>query len=105
MQIFGSGNNNATSLMLRVYGGALTFYRKDTLIANCYDKWYRLNVTHNAPTREIKVYINNELKYTCQAGGDNPHYFKCGVYNQDGAAFKNEAKFKNIKIWKKESTK
>jgi hypothetical protein len=99
MQIFGGGGGHATSFMLRVYNGVLKRYNEESIMTDIYDRWYHLNVTHNAETGEIKVYIDGILKLISKDYGNETHYFKCGVYNQAGASFRNEAKFKNIKIW------
>jgi len=66
--------------------------------SDIYDQWLHMKVTHNAPTGDIKIYINNALKLTMKDNGDDQHYFKCGVYTQDGSSHKMEAKFKNIKV-------
>jgi len=38
MQVFGAGGNHATSLMLRVYNGALYYYREAVIVPNIYDR-------------------------------------------------------------------
>ncbi|KAK9134444.1 hypothetical protein Syun_013774 [Stephania yunnanensis] len=55
MQIFGaSGNHHATTLMLRVYNGALRYYSTDLVLdPNIYNKWFRLNVIHHVEAKKL----------------------------------------------------
>jgi hypothetical protein len=114
MQIFG-GNTSSTALQLRVYKGNLYRYTVSTsnlVLANCFNQWHHLNVTHNAaPASDaINIYIDNAFKLNCVGRGyptspttsNSPHYFKCGVYNQDNfpiVSDTNRVKYKNIKVW------
>jgi hypothetical protein len=81
MQIFGNDGSGATTLMIRSYsrnGGTLRGGGKD-LITNIYDKWVRINVTHDATANRYSIYINGSLKVSAN-GPNGTHYFKYGVY-------------------------
>jgi hypothetical protein len=105
MQVFG-GVTNATSLMLvasRANGGTVTRYDGPAVIkAMAYDKWWHLNVIHEANGSgigKIKVYADGQLVGTFDDRGNANHYFKCGVYNNGGD--RAESRFRNIKYWVK----
>jgi Alginate lyase/Secretion system C-terminal sorting domain len=118
MQIFGGGTSS-TALQLRVYNVsgngnlyAYTVSSGNLVLANCYNQWHHLNVTHNSilSNDSIKIYIDYVLaKKTIGRGyptspttSNSPHYFKCGVYNQDKyppVSDTNRVKYKNIKVW------
>ncbi|KAI4334711.1 hypothetical protein L6164_013424 [Bauhinia variegata] len=100
MQVFG-GSLSSTSLQLRVYNGALTSYRSPTLVQNIYDRWFRVNVIHDAGANTITVYIDGELKYQGADRGDATHYFKFGVYEQNDPSNYMESQWKGIKVFKK----
>ena len=74
---------------------------KDVILHNIYDKWFRLNVIHDVEGNNVKVYINGVFRFKGDGRGGTTHYFKCGVYAQDNAAFYMESRWKNIKIFKK----
>ncbi|KAK1262870.1 Citrate-binding protein [Acorus gramineus] len=102
MQVFGGGNGHATTLMLRVYNGALTYYRSIVLVAHdIYDRWFRLNVIHDVDERKVTVYIDGELKLETADHGGNSHYFKCGVYAQADDSYYMESQWKDIRVLKK----
>ncbi|KAL4569246.1 hypothetical protein LXL04_024882 [Taraxacum kok-saghyz] len=101
MQVFGSDPPHTTTTMLRVYNGTLYYYRKDVILHNIYDKWFRLNVIHDVEGNNVKVYINGVFKFKGDGRGGTTHYFKFGVYAQDNAAFYMESRWKHIKIFKK----
>ncbi|KAK1263777.1 hypothetical protein QJS04_geneDACA022749 [Acorus gramineus] len=64
MQVFDSGYGHTTTQMLRVYDGALTYYRSIVLVAGgIYDRWFYLYVIHDK---------------TADHSGDS-HYFKYWV--------------------------
>uniref|UniRef100_A0A7N0T938 Alginate lyase 2 domain-containing protein n=1 Tax=Kalanchoe fedtschenkoi TaxID=63787 RepID=A0A7N0T938_KALFE len=75
MQIFGA-ETHATTLMMRVQDGALSYYRNP-------------------------IYINGELKFEGSGRGGRSHFFKCGVYAQDDASDYMESRWKHIKVLKK----
>jgi hypothetical protein len=104
MQVFG-GSTHATSIMLAAYnenGGTLKRYNNTVLKTGIYDKWFHLNVVHNAlssGTGTIKVYIDYVLVGTFPDDGTATHYFKAGVYHPQSS--RAESRFKNIKYWVK----
>jgi hypothetical protein len=105
MQVFG-GVTNATSIMLFAYpdnGGSVKRYNGPELIkAMIYDKWWHLNVIHEANgggIGKIRVYADGQLAGTFDDRGNATHYFKCGVYNNSGQ--RAESRFRNIKYWVK----
>ncbi|XP_044469666.1 citrate-binding protein-like [Mangifera indica] len=100
MQVFGA-SQHATTLMLRVYNGSLSYYRGAVIVRNIYSRWFKLNVIHDVDKSKVKVFINGILKYVAPGRGGTSHYFKCGVYAQDDASYHMESRWKNIKILKK----
>ncbi|KAK1662766.1 hypothetical protein QYE76_050928 [Lolium multiflorum] len=87
MQIFGAApERQATTLMLHVYDGSLTFYHDlhRVLAENIYNRWIRLNVIHHMATRNVTVYVDGHerLSYRGPGAPSAPHYFKFGVYKQ-----------------------
>ena len=105
MQVFG-GVTNATSLMLVAHntnGG--TVYRYDgpaVIKAMAYDKWWHLNVIHEANGSgigKLRVYADGVLVGTFDDRGNATHYFKAGVYNNGGT--RAESRFRNVKYWVK----
>ncbi|PIN26894.1 hypothetical protein CDL12_00343 [Handroanthus impetiginosus] len=101
MQIFGADPPNATTLMLRVYNGTLSYYRAPVILPNIYDKWFKLNVIHDVEKSKIKVYIDGVRRYEGSGRGGAYHYFKCGVYAQNDYSYCMESRWKNIRILKK----
>ncbi|CAN1301457.1 Citrate-binding protein [Linum perenne] len=82
MQVFGATAPRATTLMVRVYNGTLTYYKRDVLLTNIYDKWFSLNVIHDVENSKLNVYIDGKLKLETNGRGGISHNFKCGVYAQ-----------------------
>ncbi|KAL7104555.1 hypothetical protein ACP275_08G252700 [Erythranthe tilingii] len=101
MQVFGSAPPHATTLMLRVYNGTLSYYRAPVVAPNIHDRWFRLNVIHDVEASRVEVYINGVLKYEGSGRGGASHYFKCGVYAQNDDSYYMESRWKNIRILKK----
>ncbi|PON83528.1 Alginate lyase [Trema orientale] len=101
MQVFGASPNHATTLMLRVYNGSLTYYRTPVLVADIYDRWFRVNVVHDVEASDVKVYIDGVLTYHAPGRGGTSHYFKCGVYAQKDSSYLMESRWKGIKVLKK----
>ncbi|XP_045823735.1 citrate-binding protein-like [Trifolium pratense] len=99
-QVFGA-SSAATTAQLRVYSGSLTYYRSPVLSANIYDRWFRVNVIHDANANNVKVYIDGELKFNGGDNGDGTHYFKFGVYVQNDPSGYMESRWKDIKICRK----
>ncbi|CAI9758295.1 unnamed protein product [Fraxinus pennsylvanica] len=101
MQVFGASPPHASTLMLRVYNGSLSYYREPVIIPNVYDEWFRLNVIHDVEASRVKVYINGILKYEAPGRGGTSHHFKCGVYAQDDDSYYMESRWKGIRVLKK----
>lgn len=101
MQIFGGSGRHASSLQLRVYQGDLKRYHAETVKSGIYDHWFHLNVAHDADTHKIVIDIDGVPVLSAEDYGGSSHYFKCGVYTQEGASDKTEVLFKNIKVYSK----
>jgi len=101
MQIFGASGGHASSLQLRVYNGDLMRYRAETVKSDICDHWFHLSVMHDADTHKITIFVDGSPALETKDYGGSSHYFKCGVYTQEGASDKMEALFKNIKIYSK----
>ncbi|KAL2240162.1 citrate-binding protein-like [Sesamum indicum] len=103
MQVFGSIPPQASTLMLRVYNGTLSYYRTP-VVPNIYGRWLKLNVVHDVEGRRVEVYIDGVLKYEATGRGGpegTSHYFKCGVYAQNDASYYMESRWKKIRVLKK----
>ncbi|ONK57563.1 uncharacterized protein A4U43_C09F1780 [Asparagus officinalis] len=102
MQIFCSPNadGGATTLMLRVYDGALKYYQQQTVEDNIYDQWFKVNVIHDTAAKVVKVFINSALKLTVNNRGGSIHSFKFGVYTQNNSSCYMESCWKGIKVLK-----
>lgn len=75
MQVFGA-SPHATTLMLRVYNGSLSYYRSaPVLVPNIYDRWFRLNVIHDVDASNVKVYIDGILMHVAPGRGGKSHFF------------------------------
>ncbi|KAK5843272.1 hypothetical protein E1A91_A02G155200v1 [Gossypium mustelinum] len=104
MQVFG-GSSRATTIMLRVYSANLTVYRSPTVLENVYNRWFNVNVIHDVGASNVKVYIDGVQKYEGSGAGGNNHYFKFGVYAEDGASHRMESRWRQIRVLWKNSTK
>lgn len=100
MQIFG-GAGRATTIMLRVYDGALRYYQRQLIEDNIYDRWFRVNVIHDVGAKQIQVFIDGEHKLTVSDGGGKNHFFKFGVYTQNDSSHYMESRWKGIRVLKK----
>jgi hypothetical protein len=104
MQVFG-GQTNATAFMLKASspnGGTVRRYDNEVLKTMVYDKWFHLNVIHEALPAgigKVKVYIDGVSVGTFADRNTATHYFKCGVYGP--ASARAETRFRNIKYWVK----
>ncbi|CAN1147006.1 Citrate-binding protein [Linum perenne] len=99
MQVFGA-STHATTLQLRVYDGDLAAYRSH-IRSNIYDKWFKVNVIHDAEAGKVKVYFDDRLIYQAPGHGRSKFYFKFGVYAQNDDSHFMESRWKEIKIFKK----
>lgn len=104
MQVFG-GQTHATAFMLKASapnGGTVRRYDNEVLKTGVYDKWFHLNVIHEAlpaGVGKVKVYIDGMHVGTFDDRNTATHYFKCGVYGPSSE--RAETRFRNIKYWVK----
>ncbi|OMO83674.1 Concanavalin A-like lectin/glucanases superfamily [Corchorus olitorius] len=100
MQTFG-GSSRATTMMLRVYSGAFTYYRSPVLLSNAYNRWIRVNVIHDVGASNVKIYLDQQLRYEGAGAGGTSHYFKFGVYAQNDESNYMESRWLGIKVLRK----
>jgi hypothetical protein len=105
MQIFGAAAPLATTLMLHVYGGQLTYYHELTkVVADCvYDRWVRLNVVHDVAAGNVTVFVDGERRLGARGHGGKEHYFKFGVYKQSfhHPSHRMESHWRNVAVYTK----
>ncbi|KAI4374180.1 hypothetical protein MLD38_012204 [Melastoma candidum] len=70
MQIFGGDPPHATTFMLRVYNSSLFYYSRQALVADIYNRWFRLNVVHDVEASKVWVYIDGALQMEADALGE-----------------------------------
>ncbi|TKY73876.1 Citrate-binding protein [Spatholobus suberectus] len=99
-QVFG-GVSSATTSQTRVYSGSLTHYNAPVLEPNIYNKWFRFNVIHDVGANGVQIFINGVSKFNGAGRGASSHYFKFGVYAQNGASNYMESRWRDIKIFRK----
>ncbi|XP_027076860.1 citrate-binding protein-like [Coffea arabica] len=100
MQVFGA-QLHATTLMLRVYNGNLSYYKNPVIVPNIDNRWFKLNVIHDVEASKVTVFIDGVQMFETDGRGGSDHFFKCGVYTQDDASHRMESRWKGIKILKK----
>ncbi|CAL1384543.1 unnamed protein product [Linum trigynum] len=103
MQVFGA-SRRATSLMLRVYNGSLTYYQSAAIVPEIFDRWFRLNVIHDVEAAMLKVYVDGVLLLVVADHGGKSHYFKFGVYGQNDMSSCMESRWKGIRVLYKNVT-
>ncbi|XP_020199148.1 citrate-binding protein-like [Aegilops tauschii subsp. strangulata] len=108
MQIFGAApKRQATTLMLHVYDGRLTFYHdlRRVLAGGVYDRWLRLNVVHDVGARNVTVFVDGAevLRSRSHGAPGAPHYFKFGVYKQSHhhPSDRMESRWRNVRVFTK----
>ncbi|EES09339.1 citrate-binding protein [Sorghum bicolor] len=105
MQIFGANKPHASTVMLPVYDGKLTYYHNVTkvLADRVYDRWMRLNVVHDVAAGNVAVFVDGERRLDVRGHGGKEHYFKFGVYTQGlhNHSHRMEAHWKNVAIYTK----
>jgi hypothetical protein len=109
MQIFGAApeRGRATTLMLQVYDGSLTFYHdlQRVLAEDIYDRWIRLNVIHDVAARNVTVFVDADLRLISGGHGapGAPHFFKFGVYKQSHhhPSYLMESLWRNVQVFTK----
>ncbi|GLJ48399.1 hypothetical protein SUGI_1021690 [Cryptomeria japonica] len=100
MQIFG-GTQHATAFMLHVYVGMLKRYDEQVVATDIYDRWIHVNVIHNADEGKVYVFVEEEEKLVVDDRGPAIHSFKFGVYTQTKSSSCMEARWRNVKVWRK----
>lgn len=105
MQVFGAAGEQATTLMLHVYGGNLTYYHhlSTVLAAGVYGRWVRLNVVHDVAASNVTVFVDGERRLSAPGHGGDAHYFKFGVYKQSRhqPSHRMESWWKNVAVYTK----
>ncbi|XP_020592928.1 citrate-binding protein-like [Phalaenopsis equestris] len=97
------GEKPATELILTVYNGELRFYFDQQVEPNIYNRWVRVNVIHDADANKVSTFINGVKKQEADGKGPSHFYFKCGVYGQVNESNYMESRWRDIKIYKKET--
>ncbi|KAL6658348.1 hypothetical protein ACP70R_003934 [Stipagrostis hirtigluma subsp. patula] len=104
MQVFGAAAH-ATTLMLHVYGGNLTYYHdlSRVVAAGVYGRWVRLNVVHDVAAASVTVFVDGERRLSAPGQGGTAHYFKFGVYKQShhDPSHRMESRWKNVAVYTK----
>ncbi|ONK71083.1 uncharacterized protein A4U43_C04F4550 [Asparagus officinalis] len=100
MQIFGA-SGRATTFMMWVHNGSINYYSHQMIQDNIYDRWFKVNVIHDTGAKKVHVYIDNVLKLSVDDAGGDSHYFKFGVYEQNGNSNCMESRWKGIRVLKK----
>ncbi|KAL6591957.1 hypothetical protein ACP70R_049649 [Stipagrostis hirtigluma subsp. patula] len=104
MQVFGAAEH-ATTLMLHVYDGRLTYYHDDARVVDgdVYDRWFRLNVIHDVAASNVTVFVDGEHRLTAPGRGGDAHYFKFGVYGQskNNPSYRMESRWRDVKVFTK----
>ncbi|KAG2560295.1 hypothetical protein PVAP13_8KG053600 [Panicum virgatum] len=104
MQIFGAATH-ATTLMLHVYDGRLTYYHdlSRVVAAGVYGRWVRLNVVHDVAAGNVTVFVDGERRLIAPGKGGTEHYFKFGVYKQSHhqPSRRMESRWKNVAVYTK----
>jgi hypothetical protein len=98
MQVFGAADR-ATAFMAWAMPNQLSYYSGAAIYAPLYDRYLRLNVTHDTATGVINVYVNGALRGTFQDHGKATHYFKVGAYHQSGMSARCDVYVRNIHIF------
>ncbi|TVU26700.1 hypothetical protein EJB05_29256, partial [Eragrostis curvula] len=102
MQIFGAAKQ-ATTLMLHVYDGRLTYYHQlsRVLADDVYDRWIRLNVVHDVAAGNVTVFVDGKRRLNVRGHDGTSHYFKFGVYKQSHhhPSRRMESRWKNVAIY------
>ncbi|KAG2485983.1 hypothetical protein HYH03_015306 [Edaphochlamys debaryana] len=100
MQVFGGTGDYTTSLQLRVYDGKLLRYNSQILEENVHDRWIQINVAHDVKAHSIKIVVAGKPPLVVADRGTPAagHYFKLGVYGQDGSSSRMEARYRSIQV-------
>ena len=97
-QIHNEVGNYAT--YLRITGDMMFDLKtRKTITSGMANKWFNLKVLFNTETLDVKIYVNNCLKFTAKSPeGPTPNwYFKHGTYTCDSGTCKSH--YKNIHLY------
>jgi hypothetical protein len=101
-QVFDARHGPVTMLIAHP-DGKVAVWNRDVIKTNAIGNWWNLKITNDAGTNgQIKIYVDNILAGTYRSRGPREYYFKCGVYSRKNSD-RSEAKFRDIKIWKRAS--
>ncbi|KAG2485982.1 hypothetical protein HYH03_015305 [Edaphochlamys debaryana] len=75
-------------------------YSSEVVEENVYDRWIQVNVTHDVGTHKISIVVAGKpaLIFDDRGTPTAGHYFKLGVYGQDGSSSRMEARYKSIQV-------
>jgi hypothetical protein len=100
MQIHNEVGNYAT--YLRITGDMMFDLKtRKTVTTGLVNKWFNMKVMFDTQSLDVKIYINNCLKFTAKSPqGPTPNwYFKHGVYTCESGTCKSH--YKNIHLYQK----
>ena len=100
MQIFGA-TGRSTAFMAWAMPDSLRYYGSQLIHQPAWDRFLRLNVTHDTATGAIDVYVDGQKKATFMDHGPANHYFKCGIYHQPNMTPRCDVYIQNIHIFAK----
>ena len=97
-----NGGTHATTMMLHVYNGTLRYYSGDAVEDCIYDRWFRLNVVHDAVASTVAVYVDGRPRLAVAVRPSLSHYFKFGVYVQHrDMSARMESRWRNVTVYTK----
>ncbi|KAF3619739.1 Citrate-binding protein [Capsicum baccatum] len=101
LQIHGA-SHGATTIILRIYNGAMRYYSGQIFVTDLYDKWFKVNLIHNVDEGKVTVFIDGKQVFETKDQGPGDLHFKCGVYAAPAnISYYMESRWKDIKIYKK----
>lgn len=103
MQVFGA-DGHPTTLMIKVYNNALTYYTAPVLAPNIYERWFQLNVIHDANVQTIQIFIDGFPVKCVSNKTIAQHWFQFGVYMQDNLTDYMEVHWRDIKVFHSSTT-
>ncbi|KAI6699741.1 hypothetical protein NL676_014065 [Syzygium grande] len=75
------------------------------LVKNIYYKWFKFNVIRDVDASNVKIYMDDQLRYEVPGHGGPSHYFKLRVYAQVNSSHCMESRWKDAKVLKKNQLK
>lgn len=101
LQIHGA-SHGATTIILRIYDGDMSYYSRPVFAKDLYDKWFKVNLIHDVDGGKVTVFIDGKQVFETKDKGPGDLYFKCRVYAAPAnISYYMESRWKNIKIYKK----